>query len=42
MSYNLSLLLEKNNLEVMQQPFDLQKAERESKLVLSLSLNVNN
>lgn len=42
MSYNLSLLLEKNNLEVMQQPYDLQKAERESKLVLSMSLNVNN
>lgn len=42
MSYNLSLLLEKNNLEVTQQPFDLQMAESDSKLVLSMSLNVSN
>lgn len=42
MSYNISLLLEKNNLEVTQQPYDLQKAEADSKLVLSMSLNVNN
>jgi len=41
MSYNLSLLLEKNNLEVTQQPYDLQMAEVDSKLVLSMSLNVN-
>lgn len=41
MSYNLSLLLEKNNLEVTQQPYDLQKSEVDSKLVLSMSLNVN-
>ncbi|KAG5347734.1 ESYT2 protein, partial [Acromyrmex charruanus] len=40
MSYNLSLLLEKNNLEVMQQPYDLQKAEVDSKLVLSMTLNI--
>jgi len=40
MSYNLSLLLEKSNLEVMQQPYDLQKAEVDSKLVLSMTLNV--
>ncbi|XP_012535565.2 extended synaptotagmin-2 isoform X2 [Monomorium pharaonis] len=39
-SYNLSLLLEKNNLEVTQQPYDLQKAEADSKLVLSMSLNI--
>ncbi|RLU26666.1 hypothetical protein DMN91_000463 [Ooceraea biroi] len=40
MNYNLSLLLEKNNLEVSQQPFDLQKAGADSKLVLSMSLNI--
>ncbi|XP_050444706.1 extended synaptotagmin-2 isoform X2 [Cataglyphis hispanica] len=40
MSYNLSLLLEKNNLEITQQPYDLQMAEADSKLVLSLSLNI--
>ncbi|KAG5322758.1 ESYT2 protein, partial [Pseudoatta argentina] len=40
MSYNLSLLLEKSNLEVMQQPYDLQKAEVDSKLVLSMTLNI--
>lgn len=42
MNYNLSLLLEKNNLEVTQQPYDLQMAEADSKLVLSMSLNVSN
>lgn len=42
MSYNLSLLLEKNNLAVTQQPYNLQKAEADSKLVLSMSLHVNN
>lgn len=42
MSYNLSLLLEKNNLEVAQQPYNLQKAEADSKLVMSISLNVGN
>lgn len=42
MSYNLSLLLEKNNLEITQQPYDLQMAEADSKLVLSMSLNVSN
>ncbi|XP_029662541.1 extended synaptotagmin-2 isoform X2 [Formica exsecta] len=40
MSYNLSLLLEKNNLEITQQPYDLQMAEADSKLVLSMSLNI--
>ncbi|KAH0949266.1 hypothetical protein HN011_000641 [Eciton burchellii] len=40
MNYNLSLLLEKNNLEITQQPFDLQMAEVDSKLVLSMSLNI--
>lgn len=40
MNYNLSLLLGKNNLEVMQQPYDLQMAEADSKLVLSMSLNI--
>ncbi|KAL0121272.1 hypothetical protein PUN28_008736 [Cardiocondyla obscurior] len=40
MSYNLSSLLEKKNLEVTQQPYDLQKAEADSKLVLSMSLNI--
>lgn len=41
MSYKLSLLLEKNNLEVTQQPYNLQMAEADSKLVLSMSLNVS-
>lgn len=40
MNYNISLLLEKNNLEVTQQPYDLQMAEADSKLVLSMSLNI--
>ncbi|XP_071554723.1 extended synaptotagmin-2 isoform X3 [Temnothorax nylanderi] len=40
MSYNLSLLLDRNNLEVTQQPYNLQKAEADSKLVLSMSLNI--
>ncbi|XP_024873598.1 extended synaptotagmin-2 isoform X3 [Temnothorax curvispinosus] len=40
MRYNLSLLLERNNLEVTQQPYNLQKAEADSKLVLSMSLNI--
>ncbi|XP_011689856.1 PREDICTED: extended synaptotagmin-2 isoform X1 [Wasmannia auropunctata] len=40
MSYNLSLLLEKHNLEVTQQPYDLQKATADSKLVLTMSLNI--
>ncbi|XP_018315967.1 extended synaptotagmin-2 isoform X2 [Mycetomoellerius zeteki] len=40
MSYNLSLLLEKSDLKVMQQPYDLQKAEVDSKLVLSMTLNI--
>ncbi|XP_077281317.1 extended synaptotagmin-like protein 2 isoform X2 [Temnothorax americanus] len=40
MSYNLSLLLERNNLEMTQQPYNLQRAEADSKLVLSMSLNI--
>ncbi|XP_011881625.1 PREDICTED: extended synaptotagmin-1 isoform X2 [Vollenhovia emeryi] len=40
MSYNISLLLEKNNLALTQQPYDLQKAEADSKLVMSMSLNI--
>ncbi|XP_014475147.1 PREDICTED: extended synaptotagmin-2 isoform X2 [Dinoponera quadriceps] len=40
LSYNLSLLLEKNNLQVTQQPYDLQMAEADSKLVMSMSLNI--
>lgn len=41
MNYNLSLLLEKNNLEIDQQPYDLQMAAADSKLVMSMSLNVS-
>ncbi|XP_043486044.1 extended synaptotagmin-2 isoform X1 [Polistes fuscatus] len=40
MSYKISLLTEKDNLEVTQQPFDLQMAEADSKLVLSMSLSI--
>lgn len=40
MSHNISLLLKQNNLEVTQQPYDLQMAEADSKLILSMSLNV--
>ncbi|XP_043251103.1 extended synaptotagmin-3 isoform X1 [Colletes gigas] len=40
LSYNISLLLGENNLEVAQQPYDLQKAEADSKLILSMSLNI--
>lgn len=41
MSYNLSLLLEKNNLQVTQQPYDLQMAAADSKLITSMSLSVS-
>ncbi|XP_046825819.1 extended synaptotagmin-1 isoform X3 [Vespa crabro] len=40
MSYKISLLIEKDNLEVGQQPYDLQMAETDSKLVLSMSLSI--
>ncbi|XP_076234600.1 extended synaptotagmin-like protein 2 isoform X2 [Calliopsis andreniformis] len=40
MSYNISLLLVQNNLEITQQPYDLQMAEADSKLILSMSLNI--
>ncbi|XP_017761218.1 PREDICTED: extended synaptotagmin-2 [Eufriesea mexicana] len=40
MSYNISLLLVQNNLEIAQQPYDLQMAETDSKLILSMSLNI--
>ena len=40
MSYNISLLLKQNNLEIPQQPYDLQMAEADSKLILSMSLNI--
>lgn len=42
MSYKISSLIEKDNLEVTQQPYDLQMAETDSKLVLSMSLSVCN
>lgn len=40
MNYNISLLLTQNNLEISQQPYDLQMAEVDSKLILSMSLSV--
>ncbi|XP_033205710.1 extended synaptotagmin-like protein 2 isoform X2 [Bombus vancouverensis nearcticus] len=40
MSHNISLLLKQNNLEITQQPYDLQMAEVDSKLILSMSLNI--
>ncbi|KZC10058.1 PREDICTED: extended synaptotagmin-2 [Dufourea novaeangliae] len=40
MNYNISLLLGQNNLEVTQQPYDLQMGEADSKLILSMSLNI--
>lgn len=40
MSYNISLLLKENNLELALQPFDLQMAEADSKLILSMSLSI--
>ncbi|KAL2714277.1 extended synaptotagmin-1-like isoform X1 [Vespula squamosa] len=40
MSYKISSLIEKDNLEVTQQPYDLQMAETDSKLVLSMSLSI--
>lgn len=42
MNYNISLLLIQNNLEISQQPYDLQMAEVDSKLILSMSLSVWN
>lgn len=40
MSYNISLLFKQSNLEISQQPYDLQMAEADSKLILSMSLNI--
>ncbi|XP_076667035.1 extended synaptotagmin-like protein 2 isoform X2 [Andrena cerasifolii] len=40
LSYNISLLLGQNNFEIAQQPYDLQMAEADSKLILSMSLNI--
>ncbi|KAK2575492.1 hypothetical protein KPH14_011218 [Odynerus spinipes] len=40
MSYKISLLMGKDNLEISQQPYDLQMAETDSKLVLSMSLSI--
>lgn len=40
MSYKISLLMNKDNLEIAQQPYDLQMADTDSKLVLSMSLNI--
>ncbi|KAG7202803.1 hypothetical protein KM043_009963 [Ampulex compressa] len=40
MDYNISLLLESHNLEIMQQPYDLDMADVDSKLVLSMSLSI--
>ncbi|CAL7948734.1 unnamed protein product [Xylocopa violacea] len=40
MSYNISLLLKQNNFEISQQPYDLQMAEVDSKLILSMSLSI--
>ncbi|XP_076290205.1 extended synaptotagmin-like protein 2 isoform X2 [Lasioglossum baleicum] len=40
MNYNISLLLKDNNLEITQQPHDLQMAEADSKLILSMSLRI--
>ncbi|XP_031833796.1 extended synaptotagmin-like protein 2 isoform X2 [Nomia melanderi] len=40
MNYNISLLLKQNNLEITQQPYDLQMAEADSKIILSMSLNI--
>ncbi|XP_049278845.1 extended synaptotagmin-2 isoform X1 [Anopheles funestus] len=40
LTYILSALMEKKNLEIMSQPFQLQKSGPESKIVMSLSLRV--
>ncbi|XP_043276643.1 extended synaptotagmin-2 isoform X2 [Venturia canescens] len=40
MSYNLVSLLKKKDMEDMQQPYDLQSAGPDSKLVLSMSLRI--
>uniref|UniRef100_A0A182N5H2 Uncharacterized protein n=1 Tax=Anopheles dirus TaxID=7168 RepID=A0A182N5H2_9DIPT len=40
LTYILSALMEKKNLEIMSQPFQLQKSGPESKLIMSLSLRV--
>ena len=40
MNYNISTLMEKPNLESKQEPFDLEQAGRESKLIMSMVLKV--
>ncbi|XP_035891370.1 extended synaptotagmin-2 isoform X3 [Anopheles stephensi] len=40
LTYILSALMEKKNLEIMSQPFQLQKSGPESKILMSLSLRV--
>ncbi|XP_053661031.1 extended synaptotagmin-2 isoform X3 [Anopheles marshallii] len=40
LTYILSALMEKKNLEIMSQPFQLQKSGPESKIVMSLSLRI--
>lgn len=39
-TYPLNLLLPKNNMELVSQPFQLQKSGPESKLIMSLSLRI--
>ena len=41
LNYNLSSLMEKNNLEIKHEPFDLEEAGRESKIILSMVLKVH-
>ncbi|XP_066603635.1 extended synaptotagmin-2 isoform X2 [Prorops nasuta] len=40
MHFNITTLMEKKNLEIARQPYDLQKADRESRIVMSLSLSI--
>uniref|UniRef100_A0A182PKG6 Uncharacterized protein n=1 Tax=Anopheles epiroticus TaxID=199890 RepID=A0A182PKG6_9DIPT len=40
LTYILSALMEKKNLEIMSQPFQLQKSGPESKIIMSLSLRI--
>ncbi|XP_057327423.1 extended synaptotagmin-3 isoform X2 [Microplitis mediator] len=40
LAYSLSILITKPNLEDMQQPYDLQNSEPESKLIMSMTLHI--
>lgn len=40
LTYSLSILITKPNLEDMQQPYDLQNSEPESKLIMSMTLHI--